>query len=189
MDPSIKIKEGVKPHGKITIRSHPAGSVERFKKMIAEAGNDLIKRACVMAEIRAGKILAVQDNTIMKGANTGKDLIIQWLLGLATYPIGINWGAIGTSTTPPAESDTQLVAEYARSTVSFSEDAGYNEAIVQFFFTDSMLSNQSYYEFGTFINGTAGINTGQIFNRALFSSPVVKTSGTDLTVECDFTLT
>ncbi len=185
MQPTAKVKEKINIVGKVIVRSHPAGSVDRFLKFLEEAGNDPVKRQSVLEMIRGGKLETEQHNTIMEAANIGKDILIQWLLGISTYPLGINWGAIGTDNTLPAITDTRLTNEYARSTVSFSEDSAYNEAIFQFFFTDSMLTNQTYNEFGVFINGTASANTGQIFNHALFSSPVNKTAGTDLTVEVD----
>jgi hypothetical protein len=49
-----------------------------------------------------------------------------------------------------------------------------------------VLVNQNYYEFGTFVSGSAALGSGQLFNHALFTSPYGKTAGTDTTVEVDF---
>ena len=125
----------------------------------------------------------------MQAAGLGKDLIIQRLLAINTYSLNITHGAIGTGTTTPTISDTQLTAETNRTTVTYSQDSGFNEAILQFFFPDSMLTNQTYYEFGTFVDGSNTANSGQLFNHALFTTPYVKTAGVDTTVEVDITLT
>lgn len=131
-----------------------------------------------------------QKNLIMQGSLTGKDLFIQFLLGTASSFIGgINYGALGTSSTPAAVGDTQLGTEVARTVVSFSQDSGYNEAVIQFFFPDSTLANNTYTECGTFFNGTASANSGNIFNHAIFGTSYVKTSGVDTTLEVDITLT
>ncbi len=102
--------------------------------------------------------------------------------------VGINWGAIGTGNTAPAAADTQLTAETNRSAPTFTEDFTFNEAILQFFFPDSVLANATYYEFGTFVNGSSSPNSGQIFNHALFTSAYVKVAGQDTTIEVDITL-
>jgi hypothetical protein len=159
-----KIAEANKIKGKITIRAYKAGTKELLQEI-------------------------VQDNLIMQAANLGKDLIIQRLLGTNTYSLNINYGAIGTGSTAPAVTDTQLATETNRTTVTYSQDSGFDEAILQFFFPDSVLTNQTYYEFGTFVDGTATANSGQLFNHALFGTPYAKTAGVDTTVEVDITLT
>ncbi len=161
---SIKEKENIKPTGTITIRVYKAGTKELLKTI-------------------------VHKNLIMQGTNTGKDLIVQRLLSTNTYSLNINYGAIGTGTNTPAVSDTQLQTETDRVLVAFSQNIGNNQAQLQFFFTDSILANGTYNEFGMFIDATATPNSGQIFNRALFTIPYVKTAGTDTTVQCDVTLT
>ncbi len=159
-----KIPEQQKIKGKITIRAYKAGTKELLQEI-------------------------VQDNLIMQAANLGKDLIIQRLLAINTYSLNITHGAIGTGATTPSASDTQLTTETNRTTVTYSQDSGFNEAILQFFFPDSLLTNQTYYEFGTFVDGTSSANSGQLFNHALFTTPYVKTAGVDTTVEVDITLT
>lgn len=159
----LKSKDSAKGKGRITIRSYKAGTKELLQTI-------------------------VQDNLIMQGSATGLDLIIQRLISTNTYSLNINYGAIGTGSTTPAVTDTQLTTETARTTVALAQEAGYNEAILQFFFPDTSLSNTTYREFGTFIDGTASANSGQIFNHALFTTPYVKVTGTDTTIEVDITL-
>ena len=131
-------------------------------------------------------------NLIMQASNVGKDLIVQKLIAAATgtdpYTLHITHGAIGTSLTAPAINDTRLGAESARVPIAFGQDNGASIAVMQFFFPDSSLANQTYYEFGTFVDGTSGANTGQIFNHALFGVPYAKAAGIDTTVEVDITV-
>lgn len=150
--------------GTITIRAYKAGTKELVQEI-------------------------VQKNLIMQGTNTGKDLLAKRLIGTITYTTIINYGAIGTGSTTPAASDTQLTTESARTLVAFAQVVGNNEAQLQFFFPDSALSNTTYREFGTFVDGTASANSGQIFNHALFNTPYVKAMGTDTTVEVDIEFT
>ena len=103
-----------------------------------------------------------------------------------TQQLGIGWGEIGTGNTTPAVGDTALTTPFARMPVSYAADNGYNEADVQFFFPDALLTNQTYYEFGTFVGGGAALGSGNMFNHALFASPYSKSAGTDSTVQCSF---
>lgn len=129
------------------------------------------------------------DNLIMTGSLIGRDLLVQYLINGTTYSGGINYGALGTGTTTPAASDTQLTTESARAVPSIANDVANNEAQFQFYFPDANLSNATYHEAGCFMNGTASANTGKIFNHALLGSAYTKTAGTDTTLEIDFTFT
>lgn len=160
----IKEKEGIKASGVITIRSYKAGTKELLKTI-------------------------VQKNLIMQGTNIGKDLIVQRLLGGNTYSLNINWGAIGTSSAVVAVTDTKLGVEIIRTAVASTTNVGNNQAQIQFFFSDSVLANDTYKEFGMFVDGTSAKDSGQIFNHASFTVAYVKVAGSDTTVECDVTLT
>jgi hypothetical protein len=127
-------------------------------------------------------------NLIMQSPSFGLDLIIQRLVGINTYSLNILFGEIGTGSTTPTLLDTGLSAPTNRAAVGFQQDFGQTDAIFQFFFADSQLANQTYPEFGTFVDGTSTIGTGQIFNRALLSPAYTKTAGTDITIQADFSL-
>jgi hypothetical protein len=137
----------------------------------------------------------VSKNMVMDGSFTGLDLIIQWIIGqmaigqgAAAYQNGINYGEIGTGNTAPALTDTGLIAGVARTVPTLQQDFGLTQAILQFFFPDATIANATYTEFGTFVNGTATLGTGNIFNRVLFNTPYVKTSGIDTTIQVTFTM-
>ena len=130
-------------------------------------------------------------NLIMQAANNGLGLIIQNLDGFLnppTYGLAINYLAIGTGNTTPANTDTQLTAEVVRSVVVYTQNVNNNQLQLQSFFPDAFLPNGTYNEGGSFVGGSSGANTGQMFNHALFASPFVKTSGMDTTLEIDINL-
>lgn len=139
---------------------------------------------------KTGEVISVtkQKNRIMLGTNTGKTLILQRLIGTNTYTLNITHADIGTGTNTPADGNTALqtaVARVAKTTATISS----NVATFQFFFSDGDLANGTYNEFGTFVDGTASVSTGKIFNRALFGTPYVKASGEDTTIQLDITIT
>ncbi|CCD89857.1 protein of unknown function [Bradyrhizobium sp. ORS 285] len=153
-----KLHDGLKIKGVVTIRAYKAGT----KELISES---------------------VHENLVMQGNNTGLDLIIQRLIGVNTYSLNITQGAIGTGSTAVALSDTALTAEVTRAAPTLQQDYGTQQAILQFFFPDSTLPNNTYNEFGTFVDGT------QLFNHVVFGTPYVKVAGQDTTVQVTFTLT
>lgn len=160
----IKSSDGVIAVGTVTIRAYKAGT----KELVTEI---------------------VQRNLVMEGTNTGKALLAQRLVGDNTYSCNVNYGAIGSGTNAPNASDTQLQTEVTRTIVANSQVLSNSIAKIQFFFADGLLANGSYTEFGMFIDGTASANSGQIFNRALFSPAYTKVAGTDTTVEVDVEFT
>jgi len=123
-------------------------------------------------------------NLIVLGENTGRNLILKKLAGDNTYSLNITHADIGTGTNPPSNSDTQLQTPTARAALS-----GYtistNLSTLRFFFSDALLPNGTYREFGTFIDGSGTLSSGRLFNRALFSSPYTKSSGEDSTFEVE----
>lgn len=164
----FKVSDGVSIKGTVKIRAYKAGTKELIQELVFH-------------------------NLIMQAANVGKDLIVQKMIAAYTgtdpYTLHITHGAIGTSSTAPTTSDTQLGAESARVSLTFGQDSGNNIAVLQFFFPDSTLTNQTYNEFGTFVDGTSSANSGKLFNHALFGTPYAKSAGVDTTVEVDITFT
>jgi hypothetical protein len=189
--------------GKIKIETYRAGFVEAIEPLLRERQSlsalsktvawsgyfDQLERK--IAEVKAAYFVrtAVESpNLIMDSPGYGLDLIIQRLVGMNAYSLNITHGEIGTGSTTPALSDTGLTTPTNRAAVGFQQDYGLTDAIVQFFFSDSQLANQTYNEFGVFIDGSSTIGTGQIFNHALLSPGFAKVSGEDLTVEVDINI-
>jgi len=156
--------EGVRITGEITVRAYRAGTQE----LISES---------------------VTKNMIMQAGSTGLDLVIQRLIAVNTYSLNINYGEIGTGNTAVALTDVGNTTPAFRTVPSLQQDFGQSQAVLQFFFPDGSLTNQTYYEFATFVDGASGLGTGQVFNHALLGTPYVKSSGQDTTVQVVFTIT
>lgn len=203
-------KNSLSIRGRITIDVYRAGMVEavtpfldaiRMCKKLLAGEDSPIYREHLLRRIERNKAAVEElkaahfierarevNNLIMDSSGYGLDLIIQRLVGINTYSLNILYGEIGTGATAPALSDMGLTAPTNRAAVGFQQDYGATDAILQFFFSDSQLANETYNEFGTFVGGTSTIGTGQLFNHALISPGFAKTSGTDVTVQCDISL-
>jgi len=155
--------ENIKPQGKIRIITTKAGT---------------------------GEVLRVSDwysNLVMLGTNTGRTLVLQRLASINTYSLNLTHADMGTGTNSPATSDTTLQTPIARAAVAIGSVSG-AVATLQFFFSDAVLTNGTYNEFGSFVDGTASVSTGKIFNRALFGVAYTKGTGEDTTIELQITL-
>ncbi len=182
---NILTKEKTGITGIITIRRYRAGFTKQAEELIernAFAELESLKKEFFLS------VALIQKNLVVSSSNRGRNVLCQWLAGVGTYAIGINYGEMGTGSTAPANSDTALatpVKRVAPTTYAISN----NILTLQFFFSDAVLPNNTYYEFGTYIAGSSTLGTGQLFNHVLFSSPYVKASGEDTTIEVDFTIT
>jgi hypothetical protein len=181
-------KEGLTVSGKVIVRSHPAGTIDRYNDLKSQG-----RFQEAQALIKSGKIEVEQKNLIVGSSNYGIDILVQYLVsaynGSFNFPLGIAWGEIGTGNTTPATGDTALTTPTNRATVSYAADSGFQTAQLQFFFPDAVLANGTYYECGSFIGGSSTISSGNMFNHALFSTPYSKSSGTDTTLEIDISIT
>jgi hypothetical protein len=126
------------------------------------------------------------DNLIMNGTNTGLNLILDHLNSDNTYSLNINYADIGTGTNTPAYADTTLQTAVSRAVKANGTVSGSILSLF-FFWADANLANGTYREFGAFIDGTATVSTGQIFERALFAIAYTKATGEDTTVQLDIT--
>lgn len=125
-------------------------------------------------------------NLVMDTTGRGIQMLMERLGGSTTYTGIINYGAIGTGSTTPTISDTQLTTEITRTTVSTTSISG-DIVTFKFFISDANLTNGTYREFGTFVDGTVTLNSGRLFNHALFGTPHTKATGEDTTIQVDFT--
>ena len=185
----IKFSEGPKVIGHVRLIGSKSCTCPRALEGYADCGHE------VGSAMRPIVSDVTHKNMVMQGSFTGLDLIIQWIIGqmatgqgAAAYQNGINYGEIGTGNTAAALSNTALVAPVARTVPTLQQDFGLTQAIVQFFFSDANLANNTYNEFATWVNGTASLGSGRIFNRVVFASPYVKVAGQDTTVQVAFTM-
>jgi hypothetical protein len=116
----------------------------------------------------------------------GRNVLARLLAGDTTYSGQINYGALGSSSTAVANSDTQLGTEVYRKLFASHTTDGNNIAYIDFFYaaTDT---NGTYNEFGNFIDGTASANTGRLFSHIL-TGGWVKTSLQSMFVSAQYTI-
>lgn len=210
----IKVPDQFTAKGRVTVRGYASGTIEKvepdaaalmrchyqlrrlpytaeyddFRNRISHRIDELNKRIEAVFRRYALGLETATDNLIMTGSLTGRDLLVQYLIGGTTYSGGLNYGALGTGTTTPASTDTQLTAEVARVVPSTIIDVGNNQVQLQCYFPDANLANATYHEAGTFMNGSAIANSGQIFNHALLGTPYTKTSGVDTTLQVNISI-
>ncbi len=114
----------------------------------------------------------------------GRSVLAQRLSGTTTYTGTVNYTALGTSSTAPAVSDTQLGTETYRKALS-SGTYSNNIAYLETFFTSTEVTG-SFEEYGMFIDGTGSANSGQLFNR--FTESNSKSNVETLNVQSHVTL-
>ncbi len=118
-------------------------------------------------------------------ATAGRSVLMQRLANTTTYTGIINYGVLGSSSTPVANGDTQLGTEVFRKVVA-SASYTTNVAFIDFFYSKAD-TNGTYQEFGTVIDGGAGANTGQLFTHVL-TGGWTKSSSVSMTVSTQYTL-
>ena len=131
-----------------------------------------------------GEILRqqVRENIV---TTLGREMLARRMAGNTTYTGAVDYGALGTDTTVPANTDTTLGSESTRVTVT-SQDFAENIAYISFFFP-APAADIGYEEFGNFVDGGAGADTGQMFSHVLISGTIATTE--TLTVDCQYTIT
>lgn len=97
----------------------------------------------------------------------------------------VNFTALGTGTTPPAEGQTQLVNEVYRKGLSVGQSLN-NQALLRTFFNPLEVVG-TFEEYANFIDGVLTANSGVMFNR--FTGQQVKSSIEALIIINQITLT
>lgn len=114
----------------------------------------------------------------------GRSVIAQRLANILTYTGVINYGALGSSSTAVNNSDIKLGTEVFRKIVA-STSFTTNVAFIDFFYSKAD-TNGTYQEFGSFIDGTGTVDTGQLFSHVL-TGGWIKASSESMTVSCQYT--
>lgn len=144
------------------------------------------KNAAILEELKAAGI--VQQHLAAHNLVTtiGRNVLARLITGDTTYSGQINYGALGSSSTAVNNSDTQLGTEVYRKLYASHTTDGNNVAYVDFFYaaTDT---NGTYNEFGNFIDGAAGANTGRIFSHIL-TGGWVKSAVQSMFISCQYTI-
>lgn len=120
-------------------------------------------------------------NIVVDGSDTGFNLVLDRLNSDNTYSLNITHLDIGVNATAPAVSDT-LTAGSARTEKSTGVVSG-SSLTLRFFFASGDLPNGTYQDIKLAIDGTATVNTGRCFSRALFGTPYTKGTNENTTIE------
>jgi len=122
---------------------------------------------------------------------TGRAVLARLLAGETTYSGEINYCALGNYTATATASDTTLGNELYRKEVSSKAYAS-NNAYVSTFFTATEIDG-TFEEVGHFIDGTAVVDSGQLFSRIASPNtaelPVTKSNTESLTIDYRVCLT
>lgn len=143
-----------------------------------------IKGVHEMFLIRDGKIIKSEKLTNLV-THIGLQTMFQKMTNEYAGDLKLNKAALGTGVTSPAITDTKLQTETYRNNV-ISSTAENNVLYLDAFFTKEEVDG-TFKEFGYFIDGEAGANTGYLFNR--LSVDWVKTNLDSLFVRSTFTIT
>lgn len=96
----------------------------------------------------------------------GRNVLARRLAGDTTYTGTINYGAFGSGTSAFTTSSTQLNTEVYRKAAT-DASASDNIAYVDWYIATGDVANQTFNEFGAFIDGTGSANTGRAMSLAL----------------------
>lgn len=122
------------------------------------------------------------ENLVMKGSNTGVNLVAQRLIGLKDYDLEITEAKIGDDDTAPTDADTDLLntitSGILRANQLINND---NEATILFFISSDELPDGDYKEFGLFCDS-------QLFARSIISPTYSKAASEDTVVEYVITI-
>lgn len=154
-------------HFKFGIKDGIEEGTEAFKK-IQYAIQEFVKqgkRDLLDLYIEDGLILNPQmgHNLI---ATVGRTVLARLLAGDTTYSGEINYGAVGDGTTAFTNASSQLNNEIFRKIPS-SQSYDNNITYIDFFIASGDTPNDTFEEWGTFIDGTASADSGQAFSLFL----------------------
>lgn len=121
------------------------------------------------------------ENIVVDGTDTGFNLVLDRLNADNTYSLNITYLDIGVNTATPTVADT-LTGASARAAKASGSVSG-SSLTLRFFFASADLPNGTYYDIKLAIDGTATVNTGRCFSRALFGSAYTKGTNEDTTIE------
>ena len=164
--------------------------LHRLAALQLDAGNELAAQAYMsdaMPLIRKLNSMCRTEVTTAENLipTVGRAALANWLTNGSPSPasLRLNYTALGTNNTAPANADTQLGTETYRKAIA-SETSANNVAYCTAFYTASEVSG-TFYEAGVFMNATATANSGTLFSHVAVS--IIKDLLTTLTI--DYTIT
>jgi hypothetical protein len=137
-----KIKKDILPRLRIALRNRDSVAIQ---------------------EMKAEKLIEEIKETTNIVPTVGRNVLARIIAGNTTYTGEINYGALGSGSTAFTNASTQLNTEVYRKLAS---DSAFDDNIsyVDWFIESGDVADGTYEEFGAFIDGGAGANTGQAFS-------------------------
>jgi len=136
-----------------------------------------------------GIILAESEfmpNKVVGNAERGIYIFLDRLASINTYSANITHADMGDDDTAASAADTALGNGLVRAQIGAVSRSGLT-ADFRFFYADTLTPDDTYEEFGMFVDGSTAVGSGQLFNHLVFSTPLVKATGEDHTVVCRIT--
>jgi hypothetical protein len=124
---------------------------------------------------RNGELLSVSDpipNKVVSSEGYGRNLILRWMTGEATYPIVIETAALGDDGTAAVDGDTALGNETVADIPLTDSTVSGDELTIDVFVADANLPNGTYRELGFFADG-------RLMVRIVIDPDYTKVSGED----------
>ena len=119
-------------------------------------------------------------NAVTAASGHGLNIIARRLVGDLTYDILVTQAKIGTGTTAPTTSDTDLETPVTSGILVANQGATGGVATLEFFIADSQLPDGTYEEFGIFAGN-------RLFARSLIAPSYTKASNED--TACEYVIT
>lgn len=177
-----KFARGLVTMSSFKIDSKEAEEIDAFLSTAIDIPTDIYNEKVN----RLREICTVREHTFENQiVLVGREVFARRLANDTTYTGIINYGALGTGSTAINDADTVLDTEVKRKGVAVYTRT--TDSVTIRFFYSKADTNGTYNEFGTFIDGTSTVDTGQLFNRVL-TGGWVKTSSESLTVTVQFDL-
>lgn len=182
----MKINEKAKIEGIIRVFRLP-GCIKNGSKLL-----DLVRQyvrtgnKAILEYLRAyGVVLGYLEyrNIIV---TRGRSVLAERLAGGVTYTGEINYGALGDDATAPTNADIKLGNEVYRK-VAASQVFDNNIAYIDFFYAAGD-TDGTYEEFGNFIDGAVGADSGRLWSH-IATGGWVKSNTESLFVSCQYTIT
>lgn len=149
-----------------------------------KAANDCKASLDFLLSLLHGEFMVSRQTVRNLTTTVGRTVPMQRLANITTNTGIVNYCALGTGSAAPNVADTQLGTEVYRKSVTASTAVS-NVSYLECYFTMAEVAN-TFKEYGFFIDGNAGANTGVLWNR--FLDTVTKSLTQSLTVQSIITL-
>ena len=176
-------EQNIKVKGEITARFYNQSSLSFFQKQYNKLIKWLSKKNRGLMKYYALGELTRTDRKTNVICNIGFEAVCKRLAGTMTYTGEITKMALGTGTGSAVVGDTTLETETYRNDTA-SGTGSSNIAYITAYFTETEC-NGTYKEFGNFIDGAAGADTGQLWSH-VSGLNWVKDAVTILVVDCKY---